>query len=256
MAELPLWLNIAIFAAAAIVVWIAGTTLAIAAEEISDRRNMGKAIMGLLVLATATELPEIVTTLVAAVNDNPRLLLNNMFGGIALQTAILAIADATAIHVAITRHPRKTTPILEGTLLILILAMLHAIILIDDFPIVGHVGVASLVLAGLYLWAIWLLRRADRKSGWRPVEIPPIPESARAGMFRLSTSRLADRTLYLRFGLASLAILVFGAGLVFAAEAIATQTGLGNSFIGVTLLAGGGRSRQAHSGVEPHGPPS
>ncbi|MGI9516169.1 MAG: sodium:calcium antiporter [Pirellulaceae bacterium] len=238
MEQLPLWINIGVFAVAAAVVWIAGTSLAIAAEEISDRRRMGKAIMGLLVLATATELPEIVTTLVAAASDNAELLLNNMFGGIALQTAILAIADATAIHVAITHYPRKTTPILEGTLLILILGVLNAIILIGDIPLAGHMGVASVVMAGLYFWAVVLLRRTDRKTGWRPVEIPPIPEGARAGMFRLSVSALSDRSLYLRFGIASLAILVFGGALVFAAEGIAIQTGLGNSFVGATLLAG------------------
>lgn len=70
-----------------------------------------------------------------------------MFGGIALQTALLAVADATAIHV--TRYPRKPTPILEGTLLILVLAVLQAIIFIGDIPFVAHIGIASIVLAGL-----------------------------------------------------------------------------------------------------------
>ncbi len=236
--QLPLWAHIIIFGVAATVVWLAGTSLAIAAEEISDRRKMGKAIMGLIVLATATELPEIVTTLVAAANDNAELLLNNMFGGIALQTAILAIADATAVHYAITYYPRKTTPILEGTLLILILGVLHAIILIGDMPFVAHVGVASILLAGLYFWAILLLRRTDRDTGWRPVEIPPIPEGTRAVGVRLSMHNLSNRGLYLRFGAASLAILMFGTALVFAAEGIADKTGLGSSFIGATLLAG------------------
>lgn len=236
--EWPLWLNLFVFGVAASVIWLAGTSLAIAAEEISDRRRLGKALMGLVFLAGATELPEIVTTLVAAVNNHGDLLLNNMFGGIALQTALLAVADASAVHVAITHYPRKTTPILEGMLLILILAVLHAVILIGDIPLFGHLGLASVVLAGLYVWAILLLRRTDTKSGWKPVEIPPIPEGTRAGGIRLSMAKVTERSLYIRFATASLAILVFGVALVFTAERIAAQTGLGNSFIGATLLAG------------------
>ena len=108
-----LWINILIFAVAATIVWLAGTILAVAAEEISDRRKLGKAMMGFIVLAAATELPEIVTTFVAAIKGNAALLLNNMFGGIALQTALLAVADATAVGVAITRYPRNPTPILK-----------------------------------------------------------------------------------------------------------------------------------------------
>ena len=231
-------ISIVVFAVAATVVWLAGTSLAIAAEEISDRRKLGKAMMGFIVLAAATELPEIVTTMVAAVKNNADLLLNNMFGGIALQTALLAVADATAVGVTITRYPRNPTPILEGTLLVLVLAVLQGIILIGDIPFVSHVGVAAIVLAVLYVWAILMLRRSDESAGWRPVEIPRIPEGTRAGVFRLSMSKLTERTLFLRFGLASLAILIGGVALVFSAEKIAAHTGLGNSFIGATLLAG------------------
>ena len=50
-------------------------------------------------------------------------------------------------------------------------------------------------------------------------------------------SKSSEPSLCLRFAIASLAILVFGVALVFAAEGIAAQSGLGNSFIGVTLLA-------------------
>lgn len=51
-------------------------------------------------------------------------------------------------------------------------------------------------------------------------------------------AKLSERALFLRFGAASLAILGCGVALVFTAEAIGAQTGLGNSFIGATLLAG------------------
>lgn len=236
--QLPLGANVVIFLVAAVTVWIAGAQLAVAAEEISDRRQLGKEIMGLVFLAAATELPEIVTTLFAAVTNQADLLLNNMFGGIALQTAILAIADATAVHVAVTRFPRRPTPILEGILLILVLAALHGVILIGDRALIGHVGIGSVVLAGLYAWVIQLLRTHDHRTNWVPVEIPDAPTEVGQESLLSIVKQASESALFFRFGLAALTILIFGVVLVLSAEQLAHQTGLGRSFIGATLLAG------------------
>ena len=58
-ATFPLAINIGLFALVAAAVWLAGTRLAGFADEISDRRRMGKALMGLVFLAAATSLPEV-----------------------------------------------------------------------------------------------------------------------------------------------------------------------------------------------------
>jgi cation:H+ antiporter len=236
--QLPLGANLFLFLIAAYAVWIAGTQLAVAAEEISDRHGLGKAIVGLVFLATATELPEIVTTLFAAIEGEAKLLLNNMFGGIALQTAMLAIADLVAVNVAITRFPSKPTPILEGVLLMLTLSVLHGIILLGDVALVGHVGLGTVLLAGLYVWIIHVLRDQDRNAVWLPVEIPDVEPGDRSKGLLGRVAGESDRRLGYRFVLASVAILVFGIALVVSAEGIAAQTGLGTSFIGATLLAG------------------
>lgn len=236
--QFPIGANVVLFLTAAYAVWIAGTQLAVAAEEISDRHQLGKAVMGLVFLAAATELPEIVTTTFAAIEGQAHLLLNNMFGGIALQTAMLAIADLMAVHVAITRFPSKPTPILEGTLLILMLALLQGVILIGDLPLFGRIGLGSVLLAVLYVGIIQLLRQQDRNSVWVPVEIPNVQAGDRSKGLLARVAGETRRELYWRFGLASLAILAFGIILVATAEQLAVQTGLGTSFIGATLLAG------------------
>lgn len=236
--QLPLGVNIVLFLIAACAVWIAGTQLAVAAEEISDRRQLGKAMVGLVFLATATELPEIVTTMFAAIQGQARLLLNNMFGGIALQTAMLAIADLMAMNVAITRFPAKPTPILEGVLLMLTLTVLQGTILLGDVAPIGHVGLGTILLAGLYVWIIQLLREQDRNSVWVPVEIPNVSVGDRSTGLLARVAGASERALYYRFLLAAASILLFGIVLVVVAEALAVQTGLGASFIGATLLAG------------------
>jgi len=161
-----------------------------------------------------------------------------MFGGIALHTSVLAIADATAAKVAITAYPRKPTPILEGALLVLLLAILHAIVLMGDQQLLRHVGMGSIILALLYVLSIVFVRRIDSRTIWEPTHVPVSPETEHSSPRLFGGDLLSTRQLSLRFALTSLVILIFGVSLVRSAEAIAVQSGLGTSFVGVTLLAG------------------
>ena len=236
-ATFPLAVNVGLFVLVAIAVWLAGTRLAAFADEISDRRRIGKAVMGLVFLAAATELPEVVTTITAALAGNAQLLLANMFGGVSMQTAILALADAFAVGASITFYPRKPTPILEGALLILLLALLQAIILFGERALVFHVGFGACLVAVVYLVAIRMLRRFDEKEAWLAVEFPEESGDAPVHSWHVALARIAMPGLVTRFVLASLAILICGVLLVALSEQIAIQSGLGQSFIGVTLLA-------------------
>ena len=237
LTSFPLPLNLLFFAAAASGVWFAGSRLASYADEISDRRRMGKALMGLVFLAAATELPEVVTTMTAAIAGEAQLLLNNMFGGVTMQTAILAVADLVAGSAALTFYPRKPTPILAGSLLILLLAMLNAIILLGEYALVWHIGLGSCAVALVYLAAIAMLRQYDDKEAWQAIEVPEEPDDSPVYPWRVRLEALSMRSLVARFAAASGLILVCGVVLVHASNALAEQTGLGSSFIGATLLA-------------------
>ena len=99
--------NLLLFAGLALAIWFAGTRLSHLADAIGDRTGVGQALMGLIFLAAITELPALVTTATAAHAGNAAMALNNMFGGIAMQTAILAVADAAVIHATLTSVPHN-----------------------------------------------------------------------------------------------------------------------------------------------------
>ncbi len=235
--SLPLTWVIAIFCATAAVVWLTGTRLSYLADAISERSGIGRALIGLVFLAGITELPELVTTIYAAWIGSATLALNNMFGGIVMQTAILAIADGFVVHAAITAFPRKPTPILEGVLLILLLSAVLTISMAGEIVLWGYVGGGAMILAGVYALAVLLLHKFDSRHDWRPIGLPPkaavSDPSGRPNSFHLAPLR----ALVLYSFVASVLILVCGTLLVEAAEAIAVQTRLGRSFVGVTLLA-------------------
>ncbi|WP_299610844.1 hypothetical protein [uncultured Tateyamaria sp.] len=227
-------LTFATFAISAFSVWVAGARLAYLADALSDRMKLAKSVVGLVFLSTATSLPEIATTLTAAVQEARALVLNNLFGGIALQTAILAMSDFWA-RGAITNYPRKANHALEATLLVLMLGVVIVVLMLGEPLSFGGVGIGSVIIALVYAGALWLLRTYDGANDWVPVDLPdpdPLPFPAPTGLADASTPNLITQAL-----IACGAILVFGFLLVISAERLAVQTGLGTSFVGVTLLA-------------------
>ena len=92
--DLPLWGNIAVFCVGAAIVWAAGTRLSRGADAIADRTGLGQAFVGALLLGGTTSLPEIAATVSASLIRNAPIAVNNIFGGIAMQVTILAMADA------------------------------------------------------------------------------------------------------------------------------------------------------------------
>ena len=227
--------NFALFAVSALVIWFAGTRLAYLVDSLSEHLKLAKSLAGLLILAVATSLPEIATTLSAAFEQRQELVLNNLYGGIALQTAVLALADFWA-RGSITNYPRKANHTLEGVLLVGLLSLTLVIFLLGEPIAIGPVGLGSVLIALCYAASIWLLRRYDETGDWIPVDQPESLADLPAAPLRPAET-LTPRALYVQSAFASLAILVFGIGLVISAEGIAFQTGLGTGFVGVTMLA-------------------
>jgi cation:H+ antiporter len=222
------------FAASAACVWIAGARLAYLADAMADRFKLAKSLVGLLLLSLATSLPEVATTLSAALQQSRDLVLNNLFGGIALQTAILAMADFWAKG-PITNYPRKANHALEATLLVLLLSVALVVTNLGETVVVAGVGLGSVCIAVFYVGAIWLLRHYDDSSDWVPVDLPdPHPLAFPAPT---NLAEAPDINLIWQAVAACAAILVFGLMLVLFAERIADQSGLGTGFVGVTLLA-------------------
>jgi cation:H+ antiporter len=227
----PIYANICIFVVLAGGIWIAGNQLSRLADAIGERTRIGGALMGLLFLAGITSLPELVTTVTASLKGDAALALNN---GIVMQTAILAVADAVVRHASLTSLPPTRTPVIEGVLLIFLLTTLLGIISVGEVALFDGIGVGVVVLAGLYAVLIFALRRYEKKT----VGIAPGPRGDEMRRRQSGTlGGLPLRVLLLRSAASGVGILVCGILVVDCVAAIADQSGLGSSFIGVTLLA-------------------
>lgn len=241
------WLNGLIFVAAAALVWFAGTRLSFIADAIAERTNLGQALIGLLLLAVATSLPEIGTTISAAVSGNASLATNNIFGGITLQTVMLALVDLWVVRGALTYFSPRPVLLLEGVFLVLLLALALAAVAAGEFVVIFQVGLWSVLLLVAYVVSLVLIHRYEENERWQPVDaearqaVEEAVSAIRGDTVAGSTYGYGDwplRRLLLFFGVGS--VIIFGGGVVLAlvSEALAEQTGLGTSFVGATLLAG------------------
>src|SRR5688500_11669965 len=85
----PFRVNLLIFSEVTVVVWICGTRVARYADELAQRYQLSRALLGLFLLAGVTSLPEISTSFTAAASGNADLTVNNLFCGIMMQMALL-----------------------------------------------------------------------------------------------------------------------------------------------------------------------
>jgi cation:H+ antiporter len=255
----PLWLNAVIFLLAAGTIWFAGLRLERYADTISDRTGLGQAFTGMLLLAGATSLPEVATTVTAvAVLNNPTLAVHNLLGGVALQTAIIAAADWTKRgRGALTFFSPRFSLLIGGVGLLLLLQLTIAGITARGFPSVASISVWPVLVFLAYLGVLYLMYRYRAQPRWTPSkadDVPPelgIEDSSPGARDRRGEEDEAqgrkerdDRahrqsltSLWLRFAGVSLLVLVGGWIAAQSADVLAHQTGLGSAFLGATLLA-------------------
>jgi cation:H+ antiporter len=231
----PLFVNISIFALCAAAVWHVGSRLTLLADVISEQYQISRSTIGLLFLALATSLPEVATTLTAAIKSYQPLVLNNLFGGIVLQTTILAIADGFTKG-ALSNYPRKADHAREAVSLIALLSIVLMIALLQEPLVIMQVGLGSVIVMTTYIASIWLLRTSAGASNWVPVDLPDIKPDRYATPSISITELRREQLLYRALAYCGV-ILIVGIILVLCSAAISAQSGLGESFFGVTLLA-------------------
>lgn len=232
---LPLWSNLAVFAVAAAVVWFAGARLARYVDEIGARTGLEQAFLGLLLLGVATSLPEVATTIGGATIGNAPLVVGNLFGGVSLQIAVLAIVDMVAMRRALTFFTPQPVLLLQGVMLLLLLSVALAGAGVGEPLAWGRIGATPVLLAIGYVFVLQATRGGTFVPSWRATNLPDRPER------RQPESRVFAGTTNARvYGFAAgAAAIIFAAGWVVArvGDALAMQTGLGASFVGVALVA-------------------
>lgn len=234
-AEFPPWINAAAFGAAALAVWAAGTKLAGYADAIAERTGLSRVLLGMVLLGVATSLPEIATTLTASSIGNAQLVSGNLFGGVALQIAILAIADAVAVRGALTYFTPQPVLLFQGVMLLLLLGVVLAGAAAGDPIAVAGVGLTPVLAAAGYAATVWMSRSSSALPPWKATNPPD--DAMTLSNDESAVAQASNARLYSYAGIGAAIIFVAGWVLATTGDALASQTGLGASFVGVAFVA-------------------
>lgn len=245
MSSLPLWLLIVIFAGAAAVVWIAGIQLSKSTDVLDARWHIGSAFGGLIVLAIATNLPEIAITVSAAVSGNLEVALGNILGGIALQTVVLVILDVFGKRGRgvrpLTYRAASLVLVLEAVVVVAVLAVVMAGTQLPDDLIVARLTPDVVLIAALWLTGLFLVQRAGTHLPWHENGASPGASAHTPGHRRANPGHPhhAMRTAAVVAIFSASALATLGAGVVLerAGDAIADEIGLSGVLFGATVLA-------------------
>jgi cation:H+ antiporter len=235
------WLLVVLLAGAA-ATWAAGIALSRTTDALDRRLGFGEALGGIVLLAIAGSLPELAITVSAAAGGHLDLAAGNLIGGIAVQTMVLVICDFTAgKERPLTYLVGALTPVLEGLLVVLLVAgVLMGALLAPSTSIAG-VSPLSVVVVLLWLGGVYVIDRARKAERWRVV----MPGS-RPGRTRHSQPRQAGARPYAKRStgrivaiFVSACVVTLGAGVVLelSGNTLADRGGINGVIFGATVLA-------------------
>src|SRR5206468_7939042 len=129
---------------------------------LATRLHLGAALGGTVLLAVATNLPEIAITATAAVSGAVGVAVGNILGGIAIQTVVLVVLDAFAVRGShpLTYRAASLVLVLEGALVIAVLTVAVMDTQLPPSLVFGRVAPGGLLIAALWLIGIYLLDKA------------------------------------------------------------------------------------------------
>jgi cation:H+ antiporter len=245
MNALSLPLLLLVFVAAAGAVWVAGVKLSNTTDVLATRLGLGQALGGLILLAIATNLPEIAITASAALAHNLGIAIGNILGGIAIQTVVLVILDVFGVK---GKHPltyraASLTLVLEAALVIAILAVAVAGTRLPPSLIAYRVAPAGLLIAALWIGGLLLLKRAGQGLPWHESgeapdnQKPPRGHAEKQKEQQASDNHTSTVKAGVVFAVSALVTLVAGVVLERSGDAISGHIGLSGVLFGATVLA-------------------
>jgi cation:H+ antiporter len=215
------------FLALAAVIVTAGSFLARYGDAIGEQTGLGGSLAGLILLASATSLPELTVDCSAAMIGAPNLAVGDLFGSSLFNLLILAGLD-------LYYRPRgemfsriSAAHALSATMSVILTAIaLMAMLLAPDWTIAG-IGPGPVAILLTYVLALRLVFYDQRFA---------ITELGQKRGVETAVFVPLQRAI-IGFVMATFVILAAAPSLAATADELAEQSGLGGTFLGTTLVA-------------------
>ena len=223
------WLE---FFLSALTIVVAGTLLSRYGDRIAEQTGLGGLWIGVVFMAAATSLPELLTAVSASWLDAPNLAVGDLMGAGMSNMLTLGVIDLLHRRKRVWQHAALEHALIASLAMALTGLAGMGLLLRRDWTY-GHVGLATTSLALIYILGMRLVYRQEAvKRQERELE-KLVQGQEPAG----TTGRGPDRGTWIGFAAAALGIVIAAPFLAASAKAIAVETGISTTFVGTSLLA-------------------
>ncbi|MEW6162164.1 MAG: sodium:calcium antiporter [Nitrospirota bacterium] len=221
-----LWLG---FIVCTLVIFYSGSRLSKYGDIIAEKTGLGRAWIGLVLMASVTSLPELVTGISSVTYaDVPDIAVGDVLGSCVFNMLIIAILDAIYRIMPISAKAYQGN-ILSAGFGILLLSMVAANIFLGKYvsPL-GWIGPYSLFFIFIYFIAIRLVYSYERRQ---------ISALIKEKAVELRYKDIQTKTAIINYGINAIIVISAATFLPKIGEGIAETTGLGQTFVGNIFIA-------------------
>jgi cation:H+ antiporter len=224
-----------VFLVSAAVIVYAGTKLSRYGDRIADLTGLGGLWIGVVLMAGATSLPEVFTTVSASLLDAPDLAAGDLFGACMTNMLTLGLIDLMYRQKRVWQQVTFEHALSAGLAMFLTGLAAFFILLGQDIRLVG-MGLGSALLLLFYILGMRIIFmqasvKRRRREQEKAVEGRAHEENQRP------SKREGLRRAAVGFGLSAFALLIAAPFLAGSANEIAEQSGVSATFIGTSLVA-------------------
>lgn len=210
----------------------AGSFLSRYADEIAEITGFGRMLIGSVLLASATSLPELSVDIACIRQGNPDLAVGDLLGSSLMNLLILAVLDLTHRSRGKIFSRAASGHALGGAACIALTAIVAVSLLVErqtgGRELTG-LGIGSMAVMLAYVLSIRMIFLDQRIAARTSAE-----ESVRSGEAGTAPSLVKPVVFFL---LAAVVIVLAGPRLSAAADELAVLSGLEMTFVGTTLIA-------------------
>jgi cation:H+ antiporter len=223
-----LYVSILGFAVCVAIIIYSGTKLSLYGDKISELTGMGKAWVGLILMASVTSLPELITGISSVtIVKAPDLAAGDIFGSCVFNLLILSVLDARVKQPLFSSVKfSHMVAAIFGIILLTVAGM--AIYLSDEMPTLLWMSSFTFLLFAIYLVSV---------RGIFKYELAALAESEPVKVARTPEHAAALKKVILAYSMHALIVIGAAVFLPYFGEHVATHTGLGHSFFGTLFIA-------------------
>lgn len=208
---------------------VSGAYLSRYGDVIAEKTGLGRAWVGLVMMASITSLPELITGISSVVMVGaPDIAMGDVMGSCIYNLAILAMMDAVNGRRPLFLGADRGHLLSAGFGVMLMAFVIISMLVGEAFPSMGHVGLYTPVIIIVYVVGVRAAFYYEQGALSQYVE-----GAAKQPLYRHVTLKKAA----ILYTVNALVIVVAATGLPFVAKGLALATGLGDSFVGTALVA-------------------